>query len=286
MNIRVSIVLLFAIIANASAQEKRHPADVEPLHVQLWPSRKEPSLDVYRALAASSMDTVVVIVPGGGFAALSPYDRLLAEYFRQEGYPAVVVNYRVLPAHYPAAVNDVMRAIRLVRKNSAAWNIKANRIALLGESAGGMLAAIVATQPNLLTDPDDDLASTFSTRPDLLVLLCPVISAVANSRYHGVDRWLGDNVTNTLREQVSPELHVAVDAPPAILFHAVDDPVVPYQGTLDFARAYWKVGGSAELHLFPHGGHGHAFFDSPTVSRVWRQEVLLWLGAHSTTEPN
>jgi len=265
----------------AVAQNAGHLTEVEPLRVRLWTADNGASLDVFRPLAPTSMDTLVLIVPGGGFGSLSPYDRLLAEFFRQEGYPAAVVNYRVLPARYTESVADVMRAIRLLRTQGTAWGITVNRIAVLGESAGGMLAAITATQPGLLTDSQDDLAATISTRPDLLILLCPVISAVAANRYHGVDKWIGADATQALREHISPELHVPANAPPAILFHAADDPVVPYEGTLDLARAYWKAGAPAELHLFPSGGHGHAFYDSPAISQAWRQQVLLWLSLHS-----
>jgi acetyl esterase/lipase len=267
------------------AQSGGHLTEVDPLHVQLWTANAGASLDVFRPLAPTSMDTLVLIVPGGGFGSLSPYDRLLAEFFRQEGYPAAVVNYRVLPARYKAGIADVMRAIRLLRTQGTVWGVKVNRIAVLGESAGGMLAAITATQPGLVTDSQDDLAGAASARPDLLILISPVISAVATNRYRTVDKWIGEDVTQALREQISPELHVLANAPPAILFHAADDPVVPYEGTLDFARAYWKAGAPAELHLFPSGGHGHGFYDSPAISQAWRQQVLLWLSLHSA-HPN
>jgi acetyl esterase/lipase len=265
----------------ASRAQQAQSNEVEPLHVSLWSSSDAASIDVYRPLAKSSMDTFVLIVPGGGFASLSPYDRLLAEFFRQQGYPSAVVNYRTLPAQYPAGLTDVMRAVRMARARSASWGIKASRIAVLGESAGGILAAIIATQPQLITDARDDLASSVSARPDLLLLLSPVISASAEKRYRGVDRWLGE-MTPAQREGISPELHVNAETPPTILFHAADDPIVPYEGNLAFAQACWSSGVSAELHLFPKGGHGHEFYEAPAVSEAWRENALRWLRNHSS----
>jgi acetyl esterase/lipase len=281
MILRRFLLLAFMLSVYAAAQNAVRITEVEPLRMQLWAADNGASMDVFRPLAPISMDTLILIVPGGGFVSLSPYDRLLAEFFRQEGYPAAVVNYRVLPARYTESVADVMRAIRLLRTQGTAWGITVNRIAVLGESAGGMLAAITATQPALVVDSQDGLASTVSARPDLLILLSPVISAVAANRYHGVDKWIGADATQALRERITPELHVPANAPPAILFHAADDPVVPYEGTLDLARAYWKAGAPAELHLFPSGGHGHAFYDSPAISQAWRQQILLWLSLQS-----
>lgn len=276
-SLQIIAFLALAPIA-AFAQTSIH---TQPRNIHLWGSGAA-SIDIYPAFTRAAHNTLVVIVPGGGFKSLSPYDRLLAEYFRAEGYPAAVVNYRTLPATYPTAVADVLRAIRLLRANELKA-LGADRILLLGESAGGMLASIAAVEPNLVNDPNDDLASTVSARPDLLLLLCPVITAAEDFRYRDVDLWLGDRKSE--REQISPERHVTRDAPPALIFHAADDPIVPYEGSILFAQAYWKVGGDATLHIFPKGAHGFAFFNAPATSRSWREQALLWLEAHTTPAP-
>jgi acetyl esterase/lipase len=284
MNLRpITSLLLAACTAVLLAQT--HPVQVTPLEIPLWStplqgiSGPQPSMGVFCPLAAEAKDMTIVIVPGGGYGIISPYDRTLAEFFRSEGYPAVVIDYRVLPNRYPAALADVLRAIRLVKAAGHQWGLPTDKIVLLGESAGGQLAAIAATQPNFYRDPHDDLAATISARPDFLVLLYPVITTAGAWRHPSVDKWLGAEATDAFRSSLSPELHVTHSAPPAILFHAADDPIVPWKESLNFAAAYWTAGAPAELHIFPHGGHGHAFAYSPAISETWRSLLLLWLAA-------
>jgi acetyl esterase/lipase len=219
-----------------------------------------------------------VILPGGGYGSLSPYERLYAEFFRSLGYGAAVVDYRVGPNPYPAAYADGLRALRLVRRHGAEWGLASRRIVLLGASAGGHLAALVATRPDFYRDPQDELAGQVSARPDGLILLYPVISAVAPYRHAAsFSHWFGPEASEALRSAVSPELHVTRDNPPAIIFHAADDPVVPVENSLVFARACWRAGVPAELHVFPRGGHGFRFAYDAEVSPRWRDLVRQWL---------
>lgn len=285
LRLRFRYLAVSLLVATATSAQKGN--SVAPMKVPLWPVQlqlagAQPQLEIYRPLAAQSKDITVLIVPGGGYGIISPYDRVLAEFFRSEGYPAAIVDYRTLPSHYPAALADVMRAVRMVRAHGKSWNLPVDRIALLGESAGGQLAAITATQPDFYRDPNDDLAATISAKPDLLVLLYPLVSAVSPTRHGSVDRWLGTYATDRFRASISPELHVSGDAPPTILFHAADDPIVSWQNSLDLAEAYWRVGASAELHVFPHGGHGHEFAYSSAISETWRSLLLRWLEAHES----
>lgn len=264
MNLLLKALLLCLAlnVACCNTRARCQNQSARPTHVTLWQGANEPSFDLYVPPANVRRDTVVVIVPGGGFGSLSSYDRQLRELFYVEGYATAVLNYRVLPVRYPAPVEDVARTVRLLRHNAAGWQLKVRQVAVFGESAGGMIASIASISPNLVASQKDDLAATVSASPNLLMLLCPVISAVAVHRYAGLDRWLGPEMDDGMRAALSPELHVRREAPPAILFHAADDPVVPVEGTLALAQAYWTAGASAEVHIFPHGGHGHAFYDS------------------------
>lgn len=150
----------------------------------------------------------------------------------------------------------------------------------MGGSAGGHLAALVATQPELYRDPADDLAERVSARPDRLILAYPVISAVAayESRRSFV-RLLGPDPSRELRESVSPELHVSATTPPTFLFHAADDPESSVENSIGFARACWDKNVPAELHVFPRGGHGRLFAYDAEVSPRWRELLRQWLAA-------
>jgi acetyl esterase/lipase len=261
---------------------------VEPRVVNLWPDGSinnpaggpRPNLEIFSPFNPEhGLGAVVVILPGGGYAGLSPYERLDAEFFRGLGYTAVVVNYRVAPNRYPAAYADAVRAIRLVRRHAVEWGIPAARLALLGGSAGGHLAALVATQPDLFHDPADDLAEAVSARPDRLILLYPVILTIGPDAHVSIDRLLGPNAPEEQKALLAPERHVTRDVPPTLIFHAADDPVVKVENSLVFARACWAAGVPAELHVFPRGGHGKDFAYDADVSPKWRALTQQWLAA-------
>ncbi len=268
-----------------SAQNPSLPP-VEPQIVPLWPDGSpnnpadapRPTLEIYRPFPpARTVDAMIVILPGGGYAILSPYEKLLGEYFRSLGYTAVVVNYRVKLHCYPAAYADALRAIRLVRQHAAEWGLPVKHLALYGGSAGGHLAALVATRPDYYRDPNDDLAGKVSARPDRLILFYPVISSVAPYRHGSFNNLFKAETPEDLREAVSPERHVTKDNPPVILFHAADDTNVVPDNSIDFARACWAAGVPAELHVFPRGGHGRAFAYDAEVSPRWREILRQWL---------
>lgn len=281
------MALLVCTYGSISAQTAALPP-VEPQVVPLWPDGSpnnpaggpRPTLEIYRPFTPThTADATVVIFPGGGYGMLSPYEKLDSEYFRSLGYTAVVVNYRVKPNRYPAAYADALRAIRLVRQHADEWNLPVKHLALCGGSAGGHLAALVATRPDFYRDPEDDLASRFSARPDRLILLYPVISAIAPYRHGSFNNWFDATTPDSLREAVSPERYVTKANPPVILFHAADDPNVTVDNSVDFARACWAAGVPAELHVFPRGGHGRLFAYDAEVSPRWRAILQQWLAA-------
>jgi acetyl esterase/lipase len=281
----LTVAVIFAI-PRLVAQKAAPLPPVEPQVVPLWPDGSpnnpaqgpRPTLEIYRTFApARPVGATIVIVPGGGYGMLSPYEKIMAEYFRGLGYDAVVVNYRVKPNRYPAAYADALRAIRLVRAHADEWKLPVKRLALIGGSAGGHLAALVATRPDFYRDPQDDLAGKVSARPDRLVLLYPVISAVAPYHHRSFDNWFDAGTPESLRADVSPEKHVTKETPPVILFHALDDTNVVADNSIDFTRACQAAGVPVELHLFPRGGHGRAFAYDAEVSPRWRTLLQEWL---------
>lgn len=257
--------------------------------IPLWPegsrnnpvAGRRPSMEIYRPFSpAHSIPATIVILPGGGYSSLSAFERLFAEYFRGLGYTAVVVNYRVAPNRYPAPYADAARAIRLLRVRGSEWGVPVQNLALMGGSAGGHLAALVATQPEIYRDSDDEYASTVSVVPDRLILAYPVISAVKECAHcQTFERLLGPNPSDELRHLLSPELHVSAQTPPVFLFHAADDPLVSVENSIVFAQACWAQKVPAELHVFPRGGHGRLFAYAADVSPRWRALLQEWLAA-------
>ena len=93
-------------------------------------------------------DAAVIIFPGGGYAMLCDYEgKDYAEYLNTLGITAFVVYYSIAPKKFPLPLLDARRAVRFVRANAEKFGVAADKIAVMGSSAGGHLAATVATYP-------------------------------------------------------------------------------------------------------------------------------------------
>lgn len=107
----------------------------------------------------------VVIFPGGGYSSLSMekegYD--WAEYFQNQGIAAIVLKYRLPNGRPEVPVEDAEQALRLVRLNATSWKLNRNDVGVMGFSAGGHLATMVATSSTGDAKPDFQILSTPSS---------------------------------------------------------------------------------------------------------------------------
>lgn len=240
------------------------------MNIPLW-SADGPSLEIHRP--AKTARTAVVVCPGGGYRVLAPHEgTVIGEFLAANGVLAAVVPYRVFPHRHPAPLADACRAMRLMRHHFE-WL----PVGIMGFSAGGHLAATVATQPDLYHDPNDELVGEHSARPDRVILCYPVISFVATAHQGSGVALLGENATDDQRRQLSNELHVTQETPPAFLFHTADDPAVPVENSLLFASACVQQKVPVELHIFPHGRHGVGLAADDPVLRRWPELLVNWL---------
>jgi len=202
-----------------------------------------PQLAIYRPAPDKDTGVSVVICPGGGHHILA-YDlegTEVAEWLNEIGITGLVLKYRV-PFRNPdkrwfSGAQDAQRAMSLVRSNAADWKLDPHRIGLLGFSAGGQVAGLVATLAERQYDPIDDVDKQ-PFRPDFAVLVYP----------GGLD----ERNPPRLRDEVK----VTKDAPPFFFVHAADDNV-SVLNTLLLATELKKVGVGAEVHVFATGGHGY-----------------------------
>lgn len=240
-----------------------------------------PCLELYLpegGVDASRSRPAVVVCPGGGYGGLAAHEGApFAELFARNGLVGLVVYYRCAPNRFPAPYADVCRAIRLTRAHAAEWGVDPQRIALMGFSAGGHLAATVGTQPDLHRDPEDDLACVHGGRPDRLILAYPVISMSEEHHEGSAQNLLGPDLTPAQRLQFSNDLQVTAGNPPTFLFHTAEDQAVPVSNSLRYAAACARLKIPFALHVYPHGPHGVGLaVDRPSL-RNWSNVLLEWL---------
>lgn len=223
----------------------------------------------------------VIICPGGGYwiAAAGHEGTDVAQYLNSIGMNALVLKYRMpndanQPDKTIAPLQDVQQAMYLARTNAAAWGIDDGKIGIMGFSAGGHLAASLATHYDDVKIP---MKQTVSLRPDFQVLVYPVISMTDIGHRGSRDNLLGKTPTETQIRYYSNEQNVNSASPPAFIVHAKDDQAVPVQNALIYCKALRDLKVEAKLLLFDKGGHGFGMVN-PEEKVEWREEMKRWLG--------
>jgi acetyl esterase/lipase len=172
---------------------------------------------------------------------------------------------------------DAARAIRTVRSRAVEWGIDPSKIGVLGFSAGGHVASTAGTHYDAGSPRSADPVERVSSRPDLMVLIYPVITM--GPRAHAGSRLnlIGPAPDSALIHLLSNEEHVNKQTPPAFLVHTVDDPVVPVENSAMFAASLQKNGVPYELHLYQHGPHGFGLGASLQGVSSWPDRCADWL---------
>ena len=120
---------------------------VRPLTMKLW---RDPSVESALTLwnpPGAAARPAMLVVPGGGYGCVCVETEggPIAQRFAELGFQTFYLQYRVAPHRFPAPQQDLLRAIRLIRANAAAWGVRKNEIAVCGFSAGGHLGASAGT---------------------------------------------------------------------------------------------------------------------------------------------
>jgi len=251
---------------------------------QLWVSGiVHPEINVFRAPRPDG--SALLVIPGGSYSFVSVQNEGIdiARRYTPFGTSVFVLTYR-LPGEgwknrnrVPLA--DAQRAMRLLRAQAAALHIDAQRIGVLGFSAGGHLAADLATAFDEACYAPVDAADKLSARPHFAALAYPVASLMPGVVHTGSrDNLLGIGASAAEVAKHSPAEHVRADTPPTFVFHAMDDDAVPVGASLDWIAACRRARVPVEAHLFEKGGHGfglHAPIDSPTAH--WPELFAAWM---------
>jgi acetyl esterase/lipase len=233
----------------------------------------------------------IVVCPGGGYDHLAAHEREpIARWLNSLGIAAFVLDYRIAPNRHPAPLSDGQRAVQMVRHHAATWGLDPARLGMLGFSAGGHLAASVATQPDAADPASADPVARQSSRPDAIVIAYAVISLIDFHHQRANNNLFGPDATLAQRELLSAERHVDPQTPPAFIWHTADDEKVPVEHSLIFASALRRHGVPFALHVYPHGRHGLALAQNDPIVGSWRTLCAAWLAdrgyGHGATGTN
>ena len=226
-----------------------------------------PTLTVYPASHPNGM--AIIMCPGGGYGglAMKHEGHDMAPWFNTQGITYAVLKYRMPNGHHEVPLSDAEQAIRMVREHAAEWGVNPQRVGIMGASAGGHLAASLAT-----------LYSSDKTRPDFQILFYPVIS-MQKGVTHGGSRknLIGENPSQELEQKYSLERQVSPRTPQAFIMLSSDDDAVPPINGIGYFLALRDHKVPASLHAYPTGGHGWGFRDNFTYKRQWTEELEKWL---------
>lgn len=242
-----------------------------------------PGMYVFLANKAENTGTAILICPGGGYERLS---HLYNGFNFARWYNTLGVNVFVLINRLPhqidlvnrqlAPVQDAQRAMRYIRANASKWSIKADKVGVMGVSAGGHVAATLGTHATDESTIKDSLDKQ-SFRPDFMVLLSPVITMGKYAHSGSKKNFLGADTTKANIEKYSAELQVSSFTPPTFIVHANNDKTVHVQNSVLFYQALLFKSIEGSLHIFPQGGHGIRLDQNPGSTDLWLEILEAWL---------
>jgi acetyl esterase/lipase len=280
----IALCLILGIAMSVSPQEPPRPQPM-PLWPDAAPGAKGtapediPTISLYRPPSGKANGSAILVCPGGGYSHLADHEgHTIALWLNEIGITAAVLKYRLGPRYkHPAPMLDASRAMRTLRAHARDWGLDQHRIGIWGFSAGGHLAATIATHFDDGDPNANDPIERASSRPDLAVLAYPVISMAEGTHAGSRHSLLGDNPSADLVALLSNERHVTALTPPTFLFHTADDNAVPVEQSLLFADALRKAKVPYELHVFEKGRHGVGLAQSDPALSIWPKLLESWL---------
>jgi acetyl esterase/lipase len=182
----------------------------------------------------------------------------------RRGYVAAAPDYRLAPAHrFPACVEDCKAAVRWLRANAGKYHIDASRVGVVGLSAGGHLALLLA-----VTGPGDGLEGS-GGNSDRSSAVQAVVSFAGPADLTSEELWTKEVLTRNLEplfggaprtrldlyRKGSPRHYSPAKPPPTLLLHGSNDPIVPVRQAHDLANRLRELGGKASVVVMRGQGH-------------------------------
>ena len=233
----------------------------------------------------------IIICPGGGYNVCSKREsEPIALKYLQAGFNVFLLTYSpgTWNIRFPAQLNEVAAVMQLVYENAEKWNCDIEKIAIIGFSAGGHLAAHYSTAFDC-----EEVRKNFpeSKSVNATILCYPVISADHQFDDYGGNKGsflnlLGHPLNDDDINKLSCEKLVTDNTPSAFIWHTAEDTCVSVKISILYASALSEHKIPFELHIFPYGDHGLSTCDYETIDnpgaiceydKVWIQESIKWL---------
>ncbi len=219
-----------------------------------------PSITVFLPEPDKAVGTAVLIFPGGGHRELvfDAEGRDAALYFNKIGVAAMVLKYRLAREQgspYNLDIHprqDAYRAMRLIRQNAEQWSVNPDKVGVMGFSAGGEVAAMIAYQSGN-GDPDaKDLTEKFNGKPNFQILVYPGPLGIPDQ--------------------------LPADAPPAFMIAAIADPCCSAP-IIRLLQEYHEAKIPAEVHIYAQGAHAFNMGQRSTLKtlKTWPDRLSDWM---------
>ena len=239
-----------------------------------------PAYRYFRVKNDSVKRPCIIICPGGGYShlAVSHEGVDVARFLNSIGVNAMLLKYRIPNSMNQsdksiAPLQDVQQAIYLARLHADEWGIVSDKTGIMGFSAGGHLAASLATH---YRDSKIVQSENISLRPDFQVLIYPVISFRDFGHAGSRKNLIGPDLSAEQIQYFSNEEQVTAQSPPAFIVHAKDDQVVPVKNAEIYNDALQKNKVASHLYLFNQGGHGFGMANAQSREQ-WPALLENWL---------
>lgn len=214
---------------------------------------------------SSIAGTHVIVLPGGGYAQHAQHEaEPVARWLGEVGVQASVFRYP-LNARHPVPL-DALRA-EISRRRAEG----AQRIGLIGFSAGGHLAGLAALSPGAAPDQTVEFA-----------VLCYAITSMETETYRPARLiLLGEHASSQLRRSTSLDALVTPEAPPFFIWHTAEDPYVLPEHTYRLASALAASNVSHAAHMFAHGPHSLGLAQGAGEAAIWTTLAAAWIREHA-----
>ncbi len=223
----------------------------------------EPTLTIFKADEPNGKAMTIIVSPGGAYNYLT-FDlegSEICKILNDNGFDAALLKYRTPRregrAKHEAPLEDIQRAISLIRSNASEYGVAVSKVGVIGFSAGAHLSVMACCSQRSYTPIDQ--ADTASCSPDFCALIYPAYLSAKDF-------------------QLAEEVTVSSDTPPTFIVQSEDDHSF-INSSLFYYYALKEAKVPATMHLYSTGGHGFGSRQTGHPSQRWTNEYIEWLNS-------